>query len=357
MQTGKTPTSGVVTTMFSASRGDLHLRTEATKLFEECNVNTASVACFGDLDLHQLQQDDQLQLTLVDHSVLSEDQRDLVPSVVEVIDHRQDDSSGVYDASVEKTISPVGSCATLIADDFLTQKHEALEENPDLVKLLLGVILLDTDNLSSATGLATDKDREVVTELTSLTDADCNGLFSDLCTAKFDTSSLSAYDLLRRDYKDAPPSTKGLSAGGSTVPESGMTFLEREDTSSSLQQFYTEKHVDVLLVNYVFYADPERQWCQRQVAIYSLDEKLLHKVSKYLASDNMLRLKEVSQSSPHIRLFDQNNTAVSRKKTLGLISTALSQEEVPSFKSFVDDIASLQTVRVMAQVGIFCLCT
>ena len=353
VQTGKAPASGMVTTMFTASRSDLHLRTDATKLFEECGVNTASVACFDDLDLHQLQEDKRLKLTLVDHSVLGEDQQDLVPSVVEVIDHHQDDISGVYDASVEQTISPVGSCTTLIADDFLAHKREALEENPDLVKLLFGVILLDTDNLSPTAGLATDKDRGVIAELVNLTDADRDGLFSDLVSAKFDTSGLSAYDLLRRDYKDAPPSTRGFRAGGSKMPETGTSFVEREDASSSLEQFCTEKSVDVLLVSCLFYADPEHQQQQRQISIFSLDEKLLPKVSKYLTSEEVLGLTEVSQSNPHIRLFDQDNIAVSRKKVLRLISTALSQEDIPSFKSFVDDIASIQTAKVMAQVSIF----
>ena len=350
LQTGKAPASDMVTTMFTVSRGDLPLRTDAAKLFEECDVNSASVLCAGDLDLHQLQQDGRLKLTLVDHSVPSEDERDLVPSVVEVIDHHQDDSSGVYDASVEKTISPVGSCTTLIADDFLTHKREALEENPDLAKLLLGVILLDTDNLSPTTGLASDKDRDVVAELANLTDADRDGLFSDLLAAKFDTSSLSTYDLLRRDYKDAPPSTKGLRAGDSTVPESGMRFLEREDAISALQQFYTEKSVDVLLVNGVLYADPERQQSQQQIVMYCPDGKLLNKVSKYMAAEDVLGLKEVSQTDPNIRLFDQENTAVPREEVLGLMSSALSQEDLPSFKSFVDDIASVQTAKVMSEV-------
>ena len=350
MQTGSAPATHVVTTVFSALRGDLHLRTDATKLFEECDVNTASVACSGDLDLHQLQQEGRLKLTLVDHSVPSEDKRDLVSSVVEIVDHHQDDSSGVYEDTVKKTISPVGSCATLIADDFLTYKQEALEENPDLVKLLLGVILLDTDNLSPTTGLATDKDCDVVVELSNLTDADRDGLFNDLLTAKFDTSGLSTYDLLRRDYKDAPSSTRDLKAGGSTVPERATSFLDREDASSSLQQFHAEKNVDVLLVNCVFYTDPERKQHQRQIVIYCLDSKLLNKVSKYLVAEDVLRLREVSQSDPNIRLFDQDNTSVSRKKVLGLISAALSEEDLPSFKSFVDEIASVQTAKVIAQV-------
>ena len=350
VQTGKDPSSGVVIPMFSASRGDLHLRTDAIKLFEECDVKTASVACSDDLDLHQLQQESRLKLTLVDHSVPNEDQRDLVLSVVEVIDHRQDDSSGMYDASVEKSISSVGSCATLIADDFLTHKRRALEDNPDLVKLLLGVILLDTDNLSAMTGLATDKDHDVVAELANLTDADPDGLFHGLLAAKFDLSGLSAYDLLRRNYKDVPPSTRGLRAGGSTVPERAASFLDRKDAIFSLQQFYTEKSVDVLLVIYAFYTDPERQQCQRQIVIYCLDEKLFHKVAKYLVAAGILELSEVPQNNPSIRQFDQGNTAVSRRKVLHLISSALSQEDIPSFKSFIDEIASVQTASEISQV-------
>jgi exopolyphosphatase len=337
--------------MFPVPREDLHLRTDAIKLFEFCDLNTANVACSGDLNLPGLQQEDRLKLTLVDHSVPSLEERDVLPSVVEVLDHgRQDDGgSEEFDASVEKRISPVGSCSTLIADDLLNEKREALEENEDLAKLLLGVILLDTDNLSPTTGLATDKDRDVVVELAKLTDADCDGLFSDLMTAKLDTSGLSAYDLLRRDYKDAPPSTRDIRAGGSTVTERNADFFIRKDAISSLQQFIIVKGIGLLLVDHVFYADSNFQQRQRQILIYCHDSKLCQSVSKYLAAVDMLGLKEISQHNPNIRIFDQANLVVSRERLLELISIALSQEVLPSFKSFINDISSVQIAHRISQ--------
>jgi inorganic pyrophosphatase/exopolyphosphatase len=345
------PSSDVVVPVFGASRGDLHLRIVATKLFKECDVNLASVACSNDLDLDQLQEEDRLKLTLVDHTVLNEDQIHLVSSVVEVIDHFEDVGVRMYDDNVGKLVLPVASCATLVADEFLSHNRKALEDNSDLVKLLLGVILLDTDNLSAITGLATDKDHDVVAELANLTDTDSDVLFSGLVAAKLDTSLLSAYDLLYRDYKDAPPSMRGLRAGGSSVPESAGSFLDRQDAISSLQQFYTERSIDVLLVSYVFYRDPEHQQSQRQIILYCYDEKLLHKVATCLVAEAILELKEVVQSNPNIRLFEQGNTAMSRQKLLHLISTALSQEDLPSFKSFVDEISSVQTTVDTLQSG------
>ena len=345
--------------MFNASRSDLPLRTEATKLFEECNVNSANVVCSSDLSLEELQTDGKLKLSLVDHNMPTEDQRDMVQCVVEIVDHHQDDSSGVYDESVEKTISAVGSCSTLVASDFLSHKRAALEENPDLVKLLLGAILLDTDNLSEITGIATEKDSEVVAVLSSMTESSCDDLFNELSAAKFDTSGLSAYDLLRRDYKDAPSTENESTAGGSTVPESGTSFLDREDAADALQQFSGERGVDVLLVNYVFYSDVDRQERERQIVVYCPNDKLRVKVCKYLLADETLGLKEVGQEEQadgHVRIFDQDNTSISRKKVLILINAALGQEDIPSFKSFVDDIASVKTVQEVVQVGSISLC-
>jgi hypothetical protein len=135
------------------------------------------------------------------------------------------------------------------------------------------------------------------------------------------------------------------------VPESASRFLDREDAVSSLQQFSTGKGVDVLLVIYVFYSDAERKQYHRQIEIYCLDSKLLNKVSRYLVGQDVLALKEVSQNEPNIRLFDQENTSVSRKKVLALISAALSQEDIPSFKSFVEDLASVQTAKELAESG------
>ena len=355
LQIGKAPASGMITTMFSASRGDLPLRTDAVKLFEECDVCTASVLCAGDLDLYQLQQDGRLKLTLVDHSVPSKDkdERDLVPSVVEIIDHHKDDSSGVYDDIVKKTIAPVGSCATLVADDFLTYKQEALEQNSDLVKLLLGVILIDTDNLNPTTGLATGKDRDVVAELSNLTDADCDVLFSNLSAAKFDTSGLSAYDLLRRDYKDAPPSTKEWRAGGSTVPENATTFLARADAKAALHQIVSEKNMDIYVIICIYYLDSARQLPQRQAVIYSPRSRLLTKVVRCLVAEEMLGWKGISQDDPTVAVFYQGNTAVSRKQVLVLTSAALSrpdEEDIPSFKFFIDQMASVDAAKELVQV-------
>ena len=59
-----------------------------------------------------------------------------------------------------------------------------------------------------------------------------------------------------------------LLAGGSTVPESGTSFLDREDAADALQQFSGERGVDVLLVNYVFYSDVDRQERERQIVVY-----------------------------------------------------------------------------------------
>ena len=335
--------------MFNVYRNDLFLRTDAIKLFELCSLNTANVTCADDVNLDRLQQDNLLKLTLVDHNVPTESQRDLVPSVVEIVDHHQDDTSDVYDKTVERTISLVGSCATLIAVDFLSHKREALEQNEDLVKLLLGVILLDTDNLNPTTGLATYQDCDVVSQLAGLTDIDCSGLFTELIAAKFDTTGLSAYDLLRRDYKYASSTASGFTAGGSSVPGSAIRFLDCEDAQTALQQFSKEKSVNLLLVDAIFYYSDQNKR-RRQIIIYCPNRKLQIKVVKYLLKEGALGLKEVSQADSSIQVFDQDNTSVSRKHMLGLICAALDQEDIPSFKSYIDHIASMQKITQIVEV-------
>lgn len=341
LQVGRAP-SGLVVPAFNAPRSDIPLRADAMHLFAACDVNSDSVACSGDLDLTDLQQDGRLRLTLVDHNVPCNSQQNLITAVTEIVDHHDDTSGNLYGPDVAKRMAPVGSCATLVAEDFLDQKPIALEKNPDLVKLLLGVILLDTENLTPAAGLATDKDREVVDALGQLSDVDRDGLYRELRAAGYE----NAYNLLKGDYKDAPETKSGSRAGGSTVRESLENFLSQKYAREAVEEFSTEKDVDVFLVDCISFSDPEKKQQRRQLAIYCEDPQVRSQVVDFLKSQPSLALKDLPLDDPRMSGFEQQNAAVSRKEVLKLISAAL----MPTFKSFVDERASVEVARSFAEV-------
>lgn len=79
------------------------------------------------MDLGVLADEKKLELTLVDFHVLGVDDERLASSVVEIIDHRPRDAAWSWPSSLKLTLEPVGSCATLVANEILTKNPEMLD--------------------------------------------------------------------------------------------------------------------------------------------------------------------------------------------------------------------------------------
>ena len=74
-------------------RRDLILRTEVVFWFQRHGFQIEDLICRDDIALKELSAASVLQLHLVDHHQLAENQQDLITSVVEVVDHRPYDPS------------------------------------------------------------------------------------------------------------------------------------------------------------------------------------------------------------------------------------------------------------------------
>lgn len=72
-----------------------------------------------------MQSDKRLQLILVDHHTLANEDVALKPSVIMIIDHRPLDPAWLW-PNVLLNIETVGSCATLVA-------RNVLQKNPDIL--------------------------------------------------------------------------------------------------------------------------------------------------------------------------------------------------------------------------------
>jgi inorganic pyrophosphatase/exopolyphosphatase len=77
------------------------------------------------IDLKQLQIAGNLQLTLVDHHVLSPETEFLRTSVVEIIDHRPQDPAWLW-TTQKVTMAEVGSCCTLVANEVVQRCPQLL---------------------------------------------------------------------------------------------------------------------------------------------------------------------------------------------------------------------------------------
>lgn len=302
--------------LINIPREDYKLRTEAVYLFESVGVKPEQLLFAGDVDLDRLHAAGKLQLILIDHNKPAAGQQQLSDCVTGVIDHHKDE--GLFPDVSPRTIEPVGSAATLVAEAILNDGAALLEEGT--ARLLLGTILLDTVNLDPEAKRATEKDHRIVEKLLELTGADRQDLFDTLQREKFNVSALDSADLLRKDYKEW--GLGGTQVGISSVLLPIADWLKKDTAlSASLQRYAAERKLDVLVAMNA-YTDPQ---FTRQLVVYCPDGALRKKLLDFLTGSE-LELTPISSDSINrasvdeaTALFAQGNLAYSRKKLQPLL--------------------------------------
>ena len=294
-------------------RNDFQLRTEAVYLFERAGIRTDILTFIDEIDLGVLLKKGRLQLILVDHNIISSRQEAYLNSVVEIIDHHADESN--YPATAIVDIQSVGSNATLIAKQFLTNGEELLEGPAAM--LLLGPILVDTANLNRSTGRVTDEDIEIVDILTTKTQADKQELYLKLQFEKYNVAHLSSFDLLRKDFKEWKMGN--YACGISSVRISAADWLEKDpNIAAAFSRFLKEKKLDVLITMGVSIC-PE---FFRDIGVFVPDGILREKILTFLmASDLELEKNEISSKKniEHTEFYNQRNAKISRKRLQPLL--------------------------------------
>ncbi len=289
-------------------RDDFKLRTEAVYLFGEVGIEVANLMFLDEINLDDLRNQQQLKLVLIDHNKLAPSQEALADVVDEIIDHHKD--SKLYPHVTKRTIEPVGSTATLIADRIIERKRAI--DDKGLAMLLLGTILLDTVKLSP--NRTTARDEGVVRKLLEVVDAAKDALFEKLQAEKFKTEDLSTYDLLRKDFKQWQAGRTRY--GISSVPISVGDWLAKDDDLEGGFRDYAEsRKLDVLLTMH-FYEDTE---FRRELGVFSQEQASSERrIGAMVASD--LQLEPIAPTgqqvdeSGHLSFFKQQNTKISRKK-------------------------------------------
>lgn len=151
--------------------------------------------CFrNNIDLNELNKYRKLELTLVDHHILSEDDANMSESVMKVIDHRPIDPS-ISVGEDKRVIEQVGSCCTLVANIMLNYDGNIL--NKELAHLLHSTIVLDTVNFNVEAKRYQQLDLDIVIKLEKLFDIteSRESIHSQLTRARSDVSTLTAYQV------------------------------------------------------------------------------------------------------------------------------------------------------------------
>lgn len=309
--------------LINIPRADFKLRTEAVYLFSAAGVAVDHLFFSDEVDLDRLQGNDRLRLTLIDHNKLASSQERYEGSVVEIIDHHDDE--GLYPKIEHRTIEPVGSAATLVAEKILQNREELIDEGTG--KLLLGTILLDTVNLHPEAKRATPKDEKIAGRLLTKTGATQKKLFDKLQFEKFNVSALGTYDLLRKDYKEWQMGA--IKCGISSVLMPLKQWIGKDPVIvKGFDSYLKERGLDLLLAMNA-YTDPE---FHRDLALYSPDQNLRKRVISHLESKE-LGLEEFDpgeidpgeiEGSENISFFAQGDLSKSRKKLQPILNEYLS---------------------------------
>ncbi|KAF9491524.1 DHH phosphoesterase [Pleurotus eryngii] len=206
------------------------------------------------------------KFALVDHNRLGGRFTTENPSaeVVAVVDHHEDE--GLYKGTAEpRIIGKAGSCASHVG--LLLRGADNVPA--ELATLLLCAILIDTGGLK-ANGKALPVDYEAATALipmsTYASEVDPTSYSGDkladapaiktltaaLSSKKEDVSRLSAYDLLRRDYKEYShplqwaPDQPTIKAGLSTVPTGVASWATKGKLLEASEQWMKLRGLTVL---------------------------------------------------------------------------------------------------------------
>lgn len=290
---------------------DFPLKTELVYVLEKEGIKEDNLVFRDSLDLHSIKD---LRLILVDHNILSDEDKDLDDMVVEVIDHHVKET-GHKNATIEM----VGSCSSLILRKILSEN--ASFNDQICIRLILQTILLDTVKLDPSAKRATAVDIEMVEQCERiLGPQDRQKLFADVMKEKTRVSHLTAGQLCRRDLKIIRK--EDMIVALSSVPMLASSWINLANVEDEVKQFMSSGDYAVVLILGISIDDDT---VTRDLLI--VGDKMssgFQKINSALVESTNPNLDlEVSTSANGFLLYKQHNHSASRKQILPLVKQSL----------------------------------
>ncbi len=313
LQTFNNDETSIYIPLINIPGADFKLRTEAVYLFNEAEINIKNLLFTDEINIEEISKTGKLSFILVDHNRISPALSSYKNNVIEVIDHHKDEE--IYSKSIT-TIEATGSCATLIAEKIIKNNADFIDDK--IALLLAGTILLDTVNFAPDAKRATDKDISKAEYLIDKYSFDREKLFTKLQFEKFNTSSLSTTDLLRKDYKEWELGGKKCGFSSALLPVSDWIKKDKS-IASNIHDYFKRKKLDILFIM-IAYTEPE---FTRELILFSDDEKLRKNIIKCMNDLKLEVIKGVKNPDNRTEIFAQKNAAYSRKKLQPVIQEFL----------------------------------
>ncbi|KAF9295873.1 Exopolyphosphatase [Linnemannia elongata] len=332
---------------------DLALRSDVEFVLETNHINHDLLFFRDDLPiLENLVTKNRLSLFLVDHNVVMGSMASLSRAkVVGVLDHHVDE--GLYnDTANPRRIEMVGSCSSLVADQFLKSQMERDQElnggeQPNWVqqvtRLLLGPILIDTQDLKPERKKVKPLDLAMAKLIFPYTGWESmEDLFRRIENARRDTSRLSFYDLLRKDYKEWTVqhqiSKKDVKVGISSViglMDKYATRDTKEVLQKAIQLWAVNRSLDVSMVLLADDLGEGHGGYQRQLIVNPVTEKV-HGITEQIEGVAQLQLERTTiidtedSVNRGERAYLQHNSTCTRKQIWPYVEKLLTESPQPS---------------------------
>lgn len=306
---------------------EFRIKTEVVYSLKSHNIPLNLITFRDQIDLQSIQNDanKKLELILVDHHTLSNEDFALNSSVIAIIDHRPLDPAWSW-PNISLTIRIVGSCATLVARNVL-QKNDGILD-VQLASLLRGPILIDTCNMSPKVHRATVTDFSVLSALEQhggLTSETRTETFNKIMDAKTDISELTLEELMIKDLKVI----NGVPLVG--FPFLVESFLMRENAKETIEKFGNDRNYDVIILMGQNISD-ELKCVSKDIAVFStLDNRLALDITVALLSFeaflNLELIKEIEIEKYKLCLYRQRNVKATRKQVLPIVQKTVVKYE------------------------------
>ena len=311
--------------------------------------------------------------TLVDHNRLTFQHPDSKCQweVTQILDHHLDEGAHLetcpastneeqqdqeqrvvaFCSSSQKAL--VASTCTLLVERFLA-RHSGQPFPPSLSILLLGVILLDSINMSPKAGKGTERDRLALEQLQQQTNWESldlpleilmkeasskkqpnhQQLFDTLQNQKFHPdfwNSLTALQALKLDYKRFTPTgvnnnNNSINFGVSTVLQTMSDFVHKEGLLDTIQSNYGSSS-DLEFFAVMFFSVDGDDTPKRQMMLASENVDLVNDLITFLMQEGSLQLQQVEETFPkgtndmslNVVYLEQGNARASRKQVAPIL--------------------------------------
>ncbi|OBA21562.1 DHH phosphoesterase [Metschnikowia bicuspidata var. bicuspidata NRRL YB-4993] len=337
--------------LVNISREEFRLRKDIVFLLSKHEISSTRIFFLDDVEeLTQLSPSIKLDVVLVDHCNLQgkvltglyENKRLFVSGI---IDHHADE--GVFLDAMPRVIQSNGSCSALVYH-FWNNKNGPITDK-DAVLLLVGPLLIDTSNMEQKVE-AGDREAyveygqilqspEALMQTDGVAPAAFSQLYSELKAAKKDLRGFSLYDILRKDYKQFKFRGKlgdTVNVGFSSIGKSLSWVLGKFSVSEVLEslKMMTESfHLDVVVITSSF-SQKDTKIYTREFCFSTLKASLeplaslaqeLELTSRFYKDDTVARQMAQINGSVFFRVYDQQNTAASRKQVVPIIKQVVEQ--------------------------------